>query len=61
MRGALWATTPGGLFDIHGESVDQQGNLYVAEVANGRVQEFRPRPGSNPEFLVGRPVYSAWK
>ena len=52
---------PGGLFNIHGASVDQEGNLYVAEVANGRVQKFRPRPGANPEFLVGKPVYSAWK
>jgi hypothetical protein len=24
---------PGGLFNIHGASVDQEGNLYVAEVA----------------------------
>jgi sugar lactone lactonase YvrE len=52
---------PGGLFNIHGASVDQEGNLYVAEVANGRVQKFRPRPGANPEFLVGKPVSSAWK
>jgi peptidylamidoglycolate lyase len=52
---------PGGLFNIHGASVDQEGNLYVAEVANGRVQKFRPRPGANPEFVVGKPVYAAWK
>jgi len=25
------------------------------------VQKFRPRPGANPEYLVGKPVYSAWK
>jgi hypothetical protein len=49
------------LFNIHGAIVDQEGNLYVAEVANGRVKKFRSRPGANPEFLVGRPVYSAWK
>jgi NHL repeat len=61
---SLWGTLgdyPGGLFNIHGASVDQGGNLYVAEVANGRVQKFRPRPGANPEFLVGKPVYAAWK
>jgi streptogramin lyase len=52
---------PGGLFNMHGASVDQEGNLYVAEVANGRVQKFRPRPGANPAFLVSKPVYSAWK
>jgi len=52
---------PGGLFNMHGASVDQQGNLYIAEVANGRAQKFRPRRGANPDFLVGKPVYSAWK
>jgi len=52
---------PGGLFNMHGASVDQQGNLYVAEVANGRVQKFRPRRGADPDFLVGKPVYAAWK
>jgi hypothetical protein len=41
-----------------------QGHLlyaWGAEVANGRVQKFRPRAGANPEFLVGKPVYAAWK
>jgi hypothetical protein len=52
---------PGGLFNMHGASVDQEGNLYVAEVANGRVQKFRPRPGANPAYLVSKPVYAAWK
>lgn len=52
---------PGGLFNMHGASVDQEGNLYVAEVANGRAQKFHPRRGANPEFIVGKPVYSAWK
>ena len=42
-------------------SVDQEGNFYVAETLNGRVQKFRPRKGANPEFLVGVPVRSAWK
>jgi len=59
-----WGTLgdwPGGLFNIHGASVDQEGNLYVAEVAGGRVQKFHPRPGANPEYLVSKPVYAAWK
>jgi len=42
-------------------SVDQEGNLYVAEVHAGRVQKFRPKAGVNPDFLVAKPVYSAWK
>ena len=59
-----WGTLgdcPGGLFNTHGMSVDQEGNFYVAEVGNGRAQKFIPRKGANPAFLVGKPVYSAWK
>jgi NHL repeat len=59
-----WGTlgdAPGRLFNTHGLSVDQEGNLYVAEVGNGRVQKFTPRKGANPAFLVGKPVYAAWK
>lgn len=52
---------PGGLFNMHGASVDQEGNLYTAEVAGGRAQKFRPRAGANPALLVGRPTYAAWK
>ena len=51
----------GGFWGVHGMSVDQQGNLYVAEVDNGRVQKFTPRKGANPAYLMSRPVYSAWK
>lgn len=59
-----WGTlsdNPGGLFNTHGMSVDQEGNFYVAEVGNGRAQKFRPRPGADPSKLVGKPVYAAWK
>ena len=52
---------PGTFLNMHGASVDQEGNLYTAEVGNGRVQKFRPRAGANPEFLVGPPVYAAWQ
>ena len=51
----------GRLLGVHGFSVDQEGNFYVAEVDSGRVQKFRPRAGAEPAFLVGKPVYSAWK
>ena len=51
----------GGMWNVHGMSVDQEGNLYIAEVGNGRAQKFRPRPGANPTYLVGRPIYAAWK
>ena len=52
---------PSGFWGVHGFSVDQEGNFYVAEVDNGRVQKFRPRAGANPAFLVSKPVYAAWK
>ena len=59
-----WGTVadfPGTLWGVHGMSTDQEGNLYVAEVDAGRFQKFRPRPGANPAYLIGKPVYSAWK
>ncbi|MBI3050726.1 MAG: hypothetical protein HYY76_20745 [Acidobacteria bacterium] len=52
---------PGALWGVHGISVDQEQNLYLAAVGRGGVQKFRPRPGTNPAYLVGKHVYSAWK
>ncbi len=52
---------PGSMWNVHGMSVDQEGNLYIAEVNNGRAQKFVPREGANPEFLVGLPLRSAWQ
>jgi peptidylamidoglycolate lyase len=52
---------PGALWNVHGMSVDQEGNLYLAEVNNGRAEKFRPRAGANPDLLVGKPMYAAWK
>ena len=40
---------------------DQEGNLYVAEVDNGRVQKFGPRAGANPNYLVAKPVVPVWQ
>jgi sugar lactone lactonase YvrE len=37
-------------------SVDQDGNFYVAEVQNGRVQKFRPKQGADPAKVVGQEV-----
>ena len=34
-------------------TVDQDGNLYLAEVFGGRVQKFRPKPGADPAKVVG--------
>ena len=44
----------------HQITTDQEGNLYVAEVFNGRVQKFRPKPNADPAKLVGQELrYSA--
>ncbi len=45
---------PGGLNGPHSITVDQDGNLYLAEVFNGRVQKFRPKKGADPAKLVGQ-------
>jgi hypothetical protein len=44
----------GGLNGPHSMTVDQEGNLYLAEVFNGRVQKFRPKPGADKAKLVGQ-------
>ena len=31
------------------------GNLYVCEVGNGRIQNFTPRRGARLELMVGKP------
>jgi DNA-binding beta-propeller fold protein YncE len=56
-----WGDFPGGMWGVHGFSVDPEGNFYVAEVDNGGAQKYRPRAGANPAFLVGKPIRSAWK
>ena len=35
-------------------SADQENNLYVAELWNGRVQKFRPKPNADPAKLMVR-------
>ena len=52
---------PGAQWGVHGMSVDQEGNFYIAEVGNGRVQKYEPKEGARPELFVGKPVYSAWE
>jgi hypothetical protein len=52
---------PGAFWGVHQFSVDQEGNLYVAEVSAGRVQKFRPMQGADPTKLISKPEYVAWK
>ena len=60
-----WGTggAPWGQFNgPHSMTVDQEGNLYIAEVFNGRIQKFRPKPGADPAKLVGQELrYTAQK
>jgi len=55
-----WGDFPGGFWGVHGMYVDQEGNLYVAEVDNGRAQKFVPRKGANPEMLIHPDVKPVW-
>jgi hypothetical protein len=38
----------------HQMTVDQDRNLYVAEVFNGRVQKFRPKQNADPDKIIGQ-------
>ena len=58
-----WGTmTPeaGGLWGTHQFGVDQEGNLYTAEVWGGRPQKFVPRKGAPADLLIGQPIRAAW-
>ena len=45
---------PGQFNGPHSMTVDQEGNLYLAEVFNGRVQKFRPKANAERAKLVGQ-------
>lgn len=45
---------PGGLSRPHQIDVDQEGNVYIASWDGGWVDKFVPKPGADPEELVGR-------
>ena len=49
-------TWPGALWNVHGMSVDSDGNLYLAEVNTGRVEKFIPRPDADKSLMVGLPL-----
>ena len=44
---------PGQFNGPHSITVDQDRNLYLAEVFGGRVQKFRPKAGADPAKVVG--------
>ena len=51
-----WGPFPGGVWGVHGFSVDSDGNLYAAESYGGRTQKFRPKAGVDRSKLIGAPV-----
>jgi NHL repeat len=56
-----WGPLPGEMWGVHEFSTDQQGNLYVAEVFNGRAQKFTPKRGADPAKLVGQQMRVGYK
>ena len=45
---------PGQFNGPHQLTTDQDGNLYVAEVFNGRIVKFRPKPNADPAKVAGQ-------
>jgi sugar lactone lactonase YvrE len=51
---------PGQFNGPHQLTTDQEGNLYVAEVFNGRIVKFHPKAGADPAKVAGQELrYSA--
>ena len=51
-----WGTAgafPGAFNNNHSFSVDSDGNLYVADYANYRIQKFTPKPNADKTRLIG--------
>jgi hypothetical protein len=49
------------MWGVHEFTTDQQGNLYTAEVFDGRPQKFRPKAGAQASRLVGKQMRVAWQ
>ena len=45
---------PGRIWGPHQLTVDQEGNFFMAEVQNGRIQRFEPKPNADPAQLIGQ-------
>jgi len=45
---------PGRFNGLHSLTTDQEGNLFIAEVFNGRAQKFSPMVGADPRKLLGQ-------
>ena len=47
---------PGGMSRPHQMSVDTEGNVYIASWDGGWVNKYTPKPGANPDHLVGNEI-----
>ena len=55
LTSSTWGTfgvVPGAIWGPHYFDVDSEGNLYVAEDYNARVQKFRPKKNADPAKLI---------
>ncbi len=43
------------VIEPHGISVDEDGNLYIADIQIGRMQKFEPRTGADPRLMISPP------
>ncbi len=46
---------PNGYLEVHTFTVDADGNLYGGDNQYGRTQKFVPKPGADPELIIGTP------
>jgi peptidylamidoglycolate lyase len=54
-----WGTfgkLPGGFNNAHDFGVDPDGNLYIVQAQNWRVEKYVPKPGADRSRLVGQPL-----
>jgi DNA-binding beta-propeller fold protein YncE len=51
-----YGSFPGAFWGVHQFSIDSAGNLYAAETFGGRTQKFTPKPGADPDELIGQPA-----
>ena len=49
-----FGTLPGAMWGPHQFSVDDEDNLYIADVHVGRVQKYTPKPGADSNRLMGQ-------
>ena len=47
-------SAPGAFDNAHNFDVDQNGNLYVADAWNNRIQKFTPKKGADPARVIGQ-------